>query len=71
MIPNMASYSSTVGVLCRDGNWKEAEILLGLMTNSGFRKQKLWPRNFTSAGSTISKLSSAALLIVADMQGKY
>ncbi|KAI4313474.1 hypothetical protein L6164_026453 [Bauhinia variegata] len=44
MIPNMASYSSTVGLLCRDGKWKEAEILLGLMINSGFRKHKLWPR---------------------------
>ncbi|KAG4929241.1 hypothetical protein JHK82_046304 [Glycine max] len=37
MVPNVASFCSTMGLLCRDEKWKEAELLLGQMINSGLK----------------------------------
>ena len=37
MVPNVASFCSTIGLLCRDEKWKEAELLLGQMINSGLK----------------------------------
>jgi pentatricopeptide repeat protein len=31
LVPNVASYSSIIGVLCKDGKWEEAEVLLDKM----------------------------------------
>ncbi|KOM24578.1 hypothetical protein LR48_Vigan2320s000100 [Vigna angularis] len=37
MVPNVASFCSTIGLLCNDGKWKEAEFLLEKMINSGLK----------------------------------
>ena len=37
MVPNVASYSSTIGVLCNDGKWEEAEMLLKGMMESDLK----------------------------------
>jgi pentatricopeptide repeat protein len=37
MVPNVASFCSTIGLLCKDENLKEAEVVLQQMVNLGLK----------------------------------